>query len=151
MVLTENVHVLIPYLEQKLRSADWAKAKAVLKALKNKQTLAELFFLRDALQPLSKLSKKFQADTFYVHQVAGAVDLTIASLQHILEGDSINWDTTTQLTKFLNKVSPGVRRGSCVWLTGAGTTSEVRIPLSLKGSSASSVSTFAHIPSSLRL
>ena len=78
IVLTENVHVLIGFLEmcvQEARAAKqpWYAAENLLPIITDVEVLAQLFVLRDVLEPMHELSLKCQSDKCLPHEVGHAV------------------------------------------------------------------------------
>ena len=146
VVLAQNLHVLIPFLEEQIAEARhnntkvWGKAKAILPKLKSYMNISVVFLMRDILVPTEILSKSLQSDKILPHDLMGEVERTKATLTAMCSTEGIDLNLAKNLNSFITYVSPDY-----VWSPSIpGKAGEnVEIILSKKGWKNSALKSFA--------
>ena len=112
VVLAQNLHVLIPFLEAQIAEARnnntkfWGKAKAILPKLKSYMNISTVFLMRDILVPTEILSKSLQSDKLLPHDQTGEVEHTKATLTAMCITEGIDMNLAKNLNYFITNVSP---------------------------------------------
>ena len=98
VVLAQNIHALIPFLEEVVAVAKankkkpWGKAVAILPSLKSYLNVSMVFLMRDILIPTEVLNKILQSDSLLPHELNSKVADTKAVLTAMCLGAGIDYN-----------------------------------------------------------